>query len=108
MMKTATNIYEADFKGFFDSINLEGLSEILRSNLQIPNSEVEFIKRLNMSIVKLTEEDKVKERDRGVAFHADGKPHDKVDISQVLNVNLKPEVNPKVGNLFPQPSIKDS
>jgi ribosomal protein S5 len=60
------NVYEADFKGFFDSINLSGLSNVLSENLGLPKDEANFIKLVNQSLVKLNETDEVKERERDI------------------------------------------
>lgn len=54
------NIYEADFKGFFDSIDLTGLTKILLE-MGLPKEEAYFLENLNKSQVKLTEEDKIAE-----------------------------------------------
>jgi hypothetical protein len=69
------NIYEADFKGFFDSINLRGLSEVLEEHLGMPEEEAIFIRLLNQSLVKLRETDEMKEPERDVSFVKDGTPN---------------------------------
>jgi hypothetical protein len=66
------NIYEADFKGFFDSINLEGLSEVLNKHLGLPESEVNHIESINRSLVKLNDEDRLPEITRTVLTNSDG------------------------------------
>jgi hypothetical protein len=62
------NVYEADFKGFFDSIDLNGLSQVLNQTLGLPEREVDFIENLNKSLVKLTEKDEIKEPERDIPF----------------------------------------
>jgi len=66
------NIYEADFKGFFDSISLEGLSEVLINHLKLPESEVMHIEKLNRSLVKLKDHDELPEVTRSVLTNSDG------------------------------------
>jgi hypothetical protein len=73
------NVYEADFKGFFDSIDIEGLSEVLKQDLGIPIGEAKFIELLNKSVPKLTEKDKIPEPSRNVFQDGHGN----------LNPNLK-------------------
>lgn len=59
-ISTSPNIYEADFKGFFDSIELTKLSTVLR-DLGLPEKEVIFLEDLNKSQPTLQDEDKVDE-----------------------------------------------
>jgi len=66
------NIYEADFKGFFDSISLEGLSEVLTEHLNLPIDEVKHIETLNRSLVKLNDYDELPEITRSVLTNSDG------------------------------------
>jgi len=47
------NIYEADYTGFFDNVTHNGLRYLLTTRLGMPSSELEFIMRLNSSVVKL-------------------------------------------------------
>lgn len=60
----APNVYEADFKGFFDNIEHQGLTYVCLEDLNLPVNEVRFINALNQNLVKLTGEDKLIERDR--------------------------------------------
>jgi hypothetical protein len=46
------NLFEADFKGFFDNVTHDGISSVL-VNLGLPAPEVDFIRSLNKSIVRL-------------------------------------------------------
>jgi len=55
------NIYEADFKGFFDNVNRKGLKKVLKNDLGIPEEETMFIEKLNQSVVKLSTEHKLDE-----------------------------------------------
>jgi len=69
----APNIYEADFKGFFDSIRHYGLLKVLVKDVKISKPEFAFIRELNKSVVKLTKEDKINEPDRDIIFDPQGK-----------------------------------
>lgn len=60
LLHSEANVYEADFKGFFDSIELTALSEVLKE-LGLPMSEVHFIEDLNKSQPRLEKEDKADE-----------------------------------------------
>jgi hypothetical protein len=66
------NVYEADFKGFFDSINLEGLSGVLNTSLGLPAEETTFIENINRSLVKLAKVDELPEITREVLTDSDG------------------------------------
>jgi len=59
------NIYEADYTGFFDNISHNGLRYVLTTRLGIPSNELEFIMRLNSSVVKLPAEKLLFEPDVG-------------------------------------------
>jgi len=67
------NVYEADYKGFFDSIDIKGLGTVLKSHLGMPESEVEFINNLNKSLVKLTKQDEIDEPERPIIFDRKGR-----------------------------------
>jgi hypothetical protein len=66
------NIYEADFKGFFNNVTHKGLHKVLTEELGFPISEANWIKELNKSPVKLTKEDKIPEPDRAIIFDTKG------------------------------------
>lgn len=66
------NIFEADFKGFFNNVTHEGLHKVLHEELGFPISEADWIKELNRSIPKLTNEDKIPEPDRFVVENSGG------------------------------------
>jgi len=57
------NIYESDFKGFFDNVSHEAIARVLRGDLCLPEKEVSFIVDLNRSIVSLPPERKLYEPD---------------------------------------------
>jgi hypothetical protein len=67
------NVYEADFKSFFDSISIKGLGEVLNFNLGMPEGEVKFINDINKSLVKLTKHDKIPEPERPIIFDRQGR-----------------------------------
>lgn len=54
------NLFEADFKGFFDNVTHSGIEVILKQ-MGYPDTEVDFISSLNRSIVKLPERVRIKE-----------------------------------------------
>jgi DNA repair photolyase len=60
-MLSRPNIYEADFKGFFDNVEITGINKVLREELKLPEQEINFIENLNKSQVKLGKEDKLDE-----------------------------------------------
>jgi len=60
LLHTEKNVYEADFKGFFNNIELTELGEILKG-IGFPAAEVHFIEDLNKSQPKLEKEDKADE-----------------------------------------------
>lgn len=55
------NLFEADFKGFFDNVTHDGIADILRRDLSFPDKEIEFLKALNSSIVQLPREVRIEE-----------------------------------------------
>lgn len=73
------NVYEADFKGFFDSIDIKGLTDVLWS-IGLPALEAAHIEALNRSLPKLTEKDLVKEVTRQVYLNSSGKPNPDMDM----------------------------
>jgi hypothetical protein len=60
LLHTEPNVYEADFKGFFNNIEITELNEILKG-LGFPAAELHFIEDLNKSQPKLEKEDKADE-----------------------------------------------
>lgn len=48
------NLFEADFKGFFDNVTHRGIAVALES-MGFPPSEIEFVNNLNSSVVSLPE-----------------------------------------------------
>jgi len=81
-LEKAPNIYEADFKGFFDSISHFGLRSVLDKFLKFPLTEINFIERLNSSLIKLTKEDKLPERERDIPFTVEGALNPDVKLSK--------------------------
>lgn len=72
LLKSEPNVYEADFRQFFDSIPHTAISEVLRE-MGLPESEVEFIECLNSSIVEPADGgDKMYEPTRDILFDVDG------------------------------------
>jgi len=59
-LETSANIYEADFKGFFDSVELTGISHELKK-IGLSPEIVNFLEDLNKSKPTLTDGDKVSE-----------------------------------------------
>jgi len=47
-----SNLFEADFQGFFDNVTHRGIADVLKS-IGFPPSEIEFINDLNSSVVSL-------------------------------------------------------
>lgn len=60
LLHTEENVYEADFKGFFNNIELTALSEILK-DIGFPAAEVHFMEDLNKSQPRLEKVDKADE-----------------------------------------------
>jgi len=54
------NLFEADFKGFFDNVTHKGIAEVLRS-IGYPETEIEFLMNLNSSVVHLPDETRIQE-----------------------------------------------
>lgn len=73
------NIFEADFKGFFNNVTHEGLHKTLVEVLGFPVSEADWIRQLNQSTVKLTSKDEIIEPDREVRYQSDGKLNPSMD-----------------------------
>jgi hypothetical protein len=57
------NLIEADLQGFFNNVTHQGIS-IELSKIGFPPKEIEFIRKLNQSPVKLTKEDRIPEPHR--------------------------------------------
>lgn len=57
------NIYESDYKGFFDNVSHNAIKKVLLENLNLPEAEVEFLMDLNRSIVVLPKERPIAETD---------------------------------------------
>jgi hypothetical protein len=74
-MLNKPNIYEADFIGFFNNVTHVGIEHVLYNKLKLPFHQSEFVLRLNESLVKLQEVDKVPEKDREYSLDATGKPN---------------------------------
>lgn len=81
LIHTEPNIYEADFKGFFNNVTHKGLRLVL-NELGFPKSELKFITFLNQSVPKLTKEDKIEEPDRKIIFDRVGKLTENAYIGQ--------------------------
>lgn len=67
-LKDADNIYEFDLTGFFDNVDLKNLESWMKEELNMPEAQAEWFMKLNQAVPKLTEEDKIEEKDRGVMF----------------------------------------
>lgn len=74
------NIYEADFKGFFDNVTHSGIHEVLVYQLHLPESEAIWIRMINQSIPALPtsnpQEDPLTEIERLIPLKADGMPNE--------------------------------
>jgi hypothetical protein len=68
-------IYEFDLKGFFDSVSLEYITKLLTKRFNLPRKESAFFRKLNRSIVKLCEVDRIDEPDRALKYTADLQPN---------------------------------
>jgi hypothetical protein len=55
------NIFEADFKGFFDNVTHFGIAKVLEDSLKMPASEVRFLTSINKSLVNLPQKQRLKE-----------------------------------------------
>jgi hypothetical protein len=55
------NIFEADFKGFFDNVTHFGIAKVLKDSLGMPSSEIDFLTSVNKSLVNLPQVLKLKE-----------------------------------------------
>lgn len=47
------NIFEADFKGFFDNVTHFGIARELKDSLHFPSEGISFLNAINKSLVKL-------------------------------------------------------
>jgi len=65
------NIYEFDLKGFFDKVNLDEIYRRLRSNYGYPGQVAAFFRKLNRSIIRLTNNDLLPEKERMIYFNSD-------------------------------------
>jgi len=70
-------IYEWDFKGFFDSVNIKNISRILLE-AKVPQDWVEFLESVNRSAIQLEKEDLVDE-----TYH-----RDQMHLTQVARQGL--------------------
>lgn len=73
------HIYEADFKGFFNNVTHLGIRQILIRDLNLPFDEINFLTRINKSLVKLQAKDKIEETDRMYPFDKFGVPNPQAD-----------------------------
>jgi len=73
------HIYEADFKGFFNNVTHLGIRQILIRDLNLPFDEINFLTRINKSLVKLQSQDKIEETDRMYPFDKFGIPNPQAD-----------------------------
>lgn len=55
------NLFEADFKGFFDNVTHDGIATVLIDHLHLPIGQCRFIRKLNSSTVTLPEPLKLQE-----------------------------------------------
>lgn len=78
------NIYEYDFQGFFDSVDLSINRQLLMEKYHYPEEVCDFFLELNQSVVKLKEKDLQYEPDRYTILDAQGEP----------TSNTKPPVSP--------------
>ena len=83
---SAPNIMEFDLKSFFDSVNLAKIQSLLINRYGFPRTEAHWITALNRSIPKLTNEDKIEEPDRAVAYTHRGLANPEADPSKLLPV----------------------
>lgn len=97
-MLNKPNIYEADFIGFFNNVTHVGIEHVLYNKLKLPFHQSEFVLRLNESLVKLQEVDKVPEKDREYSLDATGKPnpqarpewhHRAIEVKESNNIHIE-------------------
>jgi len=67
------NIYEADYEGFFNNVNHQGLEDSMIDYAGMSYALARFLTRINKSIVRLTKEDKIPEPERKIIFDQRGK-----------------------------------
>jgi len=60
----SANIFEFDLKGFFDNVDLSYVNSVLFKRYNYPRNTVDFFRKLNRSIVKLCDKDRLPEPDR--------------------------------------------
>jgi len=69
-LSTAPNIYEADFKGFFNNVTHLAIEKELWE-MGVPDCELDIATGLNKSFARLCEDDKIKELDRDIPLEYD-------------------------------------
>lgn len=89
-MLTKPNIFEADYEGFFNNVTHLGLYSVMRDELKLPKSELLFLLKLNKSLVKLTADDKLEEKERVYPFGKFGEPNPQSDPSKDPRLNSIP------------------
>jgi hypothetical protein len=104
LIHTEPNIYEADYKGFFNNVTHIGLHKTLTLELKLPTDEAYFIWNLNQSIVKLEKVDKIYEEDRNYTYNPN---NPKLRPEGLMDPKWKPRVqdafyNPNNPELMPE------
>lgn len=86
------NIYEFDLKGFFPSVDISEIGNLLVSELKVPQRVADYLTSINRSVTNLQKEDLLDEsNDRKVLLTPSGKvnpnlPNDlKAKVEKVLN-----------------------
>jgi hypothetical protein len=99
LLHTEPNIYEADFKGFFNNVTHEGIDYVLW-DIGFPQAERDFMRELNGSIPKLTSEDKIHEPDRNYPFLTSGKFNPEAGMEQFPGLILRETIGSALPNPF--------
>jgi hypothetical protein len=99
LLHTEPNIYEADFKGFFNNVTHEGIDYVLWE-IGFPQAERDFMRELNGSIPKLTSDDKIHEPDRNFPFLSSGKFNPEAGMEQFPGLILRETIGSALPNPF--------
>lgn len=85
------NLFEADFKGFFDNVTHSGIADVLRRTMNYPESEINFLMKLNSSIVDLPDETRINETRVDVLGNLSGR-EDRAMRSMVSDEGIPPSI----------------
>ena len=84
-------MFEADFKGFFDNVTHAGIADVLRRTMNYPESEIDFLMKLNSSVVVLPDETRINETRTDVLGNLSGN-EDRAMRSMVSDEGIPPSI----------------